>query len=128
RGSPSLSRCSRWPGERDLTTGSDLLDRDVDPGREVEALQRIDGLAGYLHDIDQSLVDPHLEVLTAVLVDVRRTDQRVLADLGRERHRTPDLRLGTQDGLDDLLRRLVNDLVVIGLEPNADRLPGLCCC
>ena len=51
--------------------GSDLLDRHVDTGRKVESLERVDGLAGDLDDVDQALVDPHLEVLTAVFVDVR---------------------------------------------------------
>ena len=50
--------------------GSDLLDFDVDAGREVETLERVDRLAGDLDDVDQALVDPHLEVLAAVLVDV----------------------------------------------------------
>ena len=47
------------------------LQFDVDAGGEVEALQGLDGLAGRFHDVDQTLVDAHLEVLAAVLVDVR---------------------------------------------------------
>ena len=46
------------------------LDLDVDARGEVEALERVDGLAGGLDDVDQPLVDPHLEVLAAVLVDL----------------------------------------------------------
>ena len=101
---------------------SDLLDHDVDAGGKVEALERVDGLAGGLDDVDQALVDAHLEVLAAVLVDVRRADDRVLADLGRQRHRAAHLRLRAQDRLDDLLRRLVDDLVVIRLQADADLL------
>jgi hypothetical protein len=52
---------------------SDLLDLDldVDAGGEVEALERLDGLRGGLDDVDEALVDAHLEVLARVLVDVR---------------------------------------------------------
>ena len=47
------------------------LQFDVDAGREVEALQGLDRLARRFDDVDQALVDAHLEVLAAVLVDVR---------------------------------------------------------
>src|SRR5215216_7109731 len=104
--------------------GSDLLDLDldVDAGGEVEALEGLDGLRRGLDDVDQALVNAHLEVLARVLVDVRRPDQAVAANLGRERHGTVDLGLGAHHGLDDLLRRLVDDLVVVGLEPDPDLL------
>src|SRR5580704_6966693 len=46
------------------------LDLDVDAGSEVELHQRIDRLGRRIHDIEESLVGPHLELLTALLVDV----------------------------------------------------------
>ena len=72
----------------------------------------------------QPLVHPHLEVLAAVLVLVRGADHRVAVLLGRQRHRALDLGLGAQHRLDDLLGRLVEDLVVVGLQPDPDLLPG----
>src|SRR5215216_4836888 len=53
--------------------GSDLLDLDldVDAGGEIEALEGLDGLRRGLDNVDQALVDAHLEVLAGVLVDVR---------------------------------------------------------
>jgi hypothetical protein len=45
--------------------------------------------------------------------------------LGRERDRAPELGVRTGHRLHDLLRRLIDDLVIIGLEPNADLLS--CC-
>src|SRR6266487_6807164 len=107
-----------------MRVGSDLLDLDldVDAGGEIEALERLDGLRRGLDDVDEPLVDAHLEVLARVLVDMRRPDQAVAADLGRERHGTVDLGLGAHHRLDDLLRRLVDDLVVVGLEPDPDLL------
>ena len=61
------------PRRRRGTAVSDLLDLDldVDAGGEVEALERLDGLRGGLDDVDEALVDAHLEVLARVLVDVR---------------------------------------------------------
>src|SRR5205085_8148711 len=41
---------------------------------------------------------------------------------GRQGHGPTHLRLGPHDGLDDLLRRLVDDLVVVGLQPDPDLL------
>src|ERR1700733_10027308 len=48
------------------------LDLDAHAGREVEPLERVDRLGRVLDDVDQALVDPHLEVLAGVLVLVRR--------------------------------------------------------
>src|SRR5438309_779340 len=98
------------------------LDFDVDAGRQVEPLQGVDGLRRRLEDVEQPLVDPHLEVLAGVLVDVGRPDDAVPVDLGGERDGTPHPRLGADDRLDDLLRRLVDDLVIVGLEPDPDLL------
>src|SRR6202011_5648585 len=67
-------------------------------------------------------VDAHLEMLAAVLVLVGRPDHRVAMLFGGQRHRAPDLGLGPQHGLADLLGRLVDDLVVVGLETDADLL------
>src|SRR4051812_19545677 len=98
------------------------LDLDVDAGREVETHERVDGLRRGVEDVDQPLVGPHLEVLAGVLVLVRRADHAVDVLLGRQRHRARNRRAGTDHRVDDLPRRTVDDLVVIGLEPDADLL------
>src|SRR5690606_5001015 len=98
------------------------LDLDVDAGREVEPHERVDGLRRRVDDVDQPLVRAHLEVLPRVLVLVRRADDAVHVLFRRQRHRASDLRAGPRHGLDDLASRAVDDLVVIGLEPNADLL------
>src|SRR5688500_11932496 len=61
---------STHPVEGDLLRLLDL-DLDVHAGRQLEALQRVHGLRRRLEDVEQALVDPHLEVLAAVLVLVR---------------------------------------------------------
>ena len=64
------------------------LDLDVDTGGEVELHQRVHGLRGRIDDIDQALVSTDLELLTRLLVDVRRTVDRKLLDLRGQRDRT----------------------------------------
>src|ERR1019366_4405581 len=53
---------------------------------------------------------------------MRGADDAVHVLLGRQRHRPGHLRTGTGNRVDDLPRRAVDDLMVIGLEPNADLL------
>ena len=67
-------------------------------------------------------MNPHFEVLTAVLVLVGTANHRVTVLLGRQRHGT--LYSGTRalHRLDDLRGRLVEDLVVVRLESNANLL------
>src|SRR5688500_9467248 len=98
------------------------LDLDVDARREVESHERVDRLRRGVEDVDEALVRAHLEVLAAVLVLVRRADDAVHVLLGRQRHRARDLGARTRHRLDDLARRAVDDLVVVGLEPDADLL------
>ena len=67
---------ARGPGipvrsERDPELRLLHLQFDVDAGRQVESLEGLDGLAGRLDDVDEALVNAHLEVLAAVLVDMR---------------------------------------------------------
>src|SRR5579875_2087541 len=99
------------------------LDFDVDAGGKLDALQAVDRLGRVLDDVEQALVHPHLEMLPAVLVLVGRTYDRIAVLLGGEGNRAPDLGLGAQDGLHDLLGGLVDDLVVVGLQADPDPLP-----
>src|SRR5579872_547050 len=66
-------------------------------------------------------------MLTRVLVLVRRADHRVAVLLRRERHRPADAGSCADDRLDDLARRLIDDLVVVRLEPDPDLLPRAFC-
>src|SRR5271163_2323657 len=113
----------RPAGKRgDRPSGRLDLDLDVHAGREVESLERVDRLGRVLDDVDQALVHPHLEVLAGVLVLVGRPDHRVAVLVGRQRDRPEHLGLGPEHRLDDLLGRLIEDLVVVGLEPYANLL------
>src|SRR5918996_1100403 len=117
--------CAITP-ERMLATlsspyGSEL-DLDVDAGGEVELHQRVHGLRRRIDDVEKTLVRAHLELLAALLVDVRRTVHRELLDLGRQRNRTPHLRTRALGGVDDFTRRRIEDAVIERLEPDPDIL------
>lgn len=101
------------------------LDLDVDASGQVETLESVDCLCRVVDDVDQTLVHSHTEVLTPVLVLVRATNDRVAVLLGWQRHWPADARTGANDRLDDLLRRLVDDLVIVSLEADPDLLT--CC-
>src|SRR5512132_1381683 len=101
---------------------SSELDLDVDARRELESHERIDRLRRGVEDVDESLVRAHLEMLARVLVLVRRADDAIHVLLSGQRHRACDLRARPDHRVDDLARRAVDDLVVVGLEPDADLL------
>src|SRR4051794_36562011 len=101
---------------------SRLLDVHVDAGRQVDAHERVDRLRCRIENVDEPFVGAHLEMLAAVLVLVRRTDDAVDVLLGRQRYRADDPGAGARHGLDDLARAGVDGLVVVGLEPDADLL------
>src|SRR5215472_12909061 len=105
-----------------MSAQSSQLDLDVDTSRHVKPHQGVNRLRCRVDDVDQPLVRSHLEVLTRVLVLVRRPNHAVNVLLRRQRHRPHDLRTGPHDGVDNLPRRAINDLMVIALQPNADLL------
>src|SRR3954468_10961440 len=96
------------------------LDLDVDAGRQVEPHQRVDRLRRGRMDVDQALVRAHLEVLARVLVLEGASDHAVDVLLGGQGHGPGDGRAGALGCLHDLARRLVELLVVVALEADAD--------
>src|SRR5689334_19467383 len=96
------------------------LDLDVDAGGQVELHERVERLLRRLDDVEQALVRPDLELLAALLVDVRTAEHRVAADLGRERDRARDARPGALRRLHDVACGLVEELVIKRLEADAD--------
>src|ERR1700722_2068712 len=64
----------------------------------------------------------HLELLAALLVDVRRTVDGELVDLGRQRDGPAHLCTGTLRGRHDLARRGVENTVIERLQADADVL------
>src|SRR5689334_18033449 len=98
------------------------LDLDVDAGGAIELHQRVHRLRRRIDDIEQALVGAHLELLAALLVDVRRAVDSEFLDLGRQRNRAAHLGARALGGRHDLARRRIEDAVIKRLEPDPDVL------
>src|SRR6516165_1760566 len=70
------------------------LDLDIDACSQIERHERIDRLRRRIHDVEQSLVGAHLELLTALLVIMRQAVAGNIFDLGWQRNRPAHLRAG----------------------------------
>src|SRR5699024_7696430 len=105
-----------------MSMASGQLDLDVDAGRELELHQRVHGLVIGVDDVEHALVRAGFILVARVLVDVRRSQDGVALDLGRQRDRAAHLRTGPARGLDDLAGRTVDQAMIEGLEPDPDLL------
>src|SRR6516164_7978765 len=81
------------------------FDLDIDAGSEIELHQSVDGLRSRVDNVEHPLVGADLELLARLLVDVRRTQHRVLLDLRRQRDRSAYPSARTLGGIHDLARR-----------------------
>ncbi len=88
------------------------FDFDIDAGRQFQLLQGIYGFAGRVQDVNKSFVRTRLELFTGFLVDVRRSIHRVQTSLGRKRNRAGNNRARRANSLDDLFRRLIDQVVI----------------
>src|SRR5579884_3038230 len=95
---------------------------DVDAGGEVEVHQRVHRLRRGLKDVDEALVRAHLEMLSRLLVDVRRAVHAEPVDLRGERDRTAHERARALRRIDDALGRLIEHAVIVRLEADANLL------
>src|SRR5881409_2708774 len=99
-----------------------LLDFDfhVHARRQIELGQRVDRLRPRVEDVDQEFVRLQLELLAALLVDVRAPEHGPQLPLGRQRDGPRDLRAGLLGRAHDVGRGLVNQRVVECLETDSD--------
>ena len=65
---------------------------------------------------------PNLELLAALLIHVRPLEDRVAVDPRRQRHRPGGFGSSADDGLDDLVCRLVQELVIVRFKADANAL------
>src|ERR1019366_6066159 len=98
------------------------LDLYINTRRQIELHQRIDRLLRRLKYVEQALVGADLKLLPRLLVHVRRTQHAVFVLHRRQRNRTRNLRARTFGCFHDLARRLVQDAVVVSLQPDANSL------
>src|SRR6195256_2784245 len=120
-GAHRRSSCSFCPLRANWIQKSEL-DFDVDTGGQVELHQGIDGLRGRVDNIEEALVGAHLELLAALLVNVRRTVDGELLDAGRQRNGSAHLGTGTFRRIHDLTGRRIEDSMVERLESDANIL------
>src|SRR6476646_8212297 len=104
------------------------LDLDVDTGGQIELHQSIDGLRGRIDNVEKTLVRAHLELLAALLVDVRRTVDGELLDARRQRNGSANLGTGPFRRIHDLTRRRIENPMVERLEAYANILAVHCRC
>src|SRR5258708_28854986 len=103
-------------------SGRPKLDLDVHAGGEVELHQRVQRLRRRVDDVEQAAMSPDLNLLAALLVDVRAAVDGELLEFGRQWNRSAHLRAGPLGRVDDLARRLVEDAMIKRLQADADAL------
>src|SRR5436853_49523 len=96
------------------------LDLDIHASRQIELRERIDRLRAGIQNIDQPLVRLQLELLAALLIDVRAPQHGPELPLGRQRDRSGDLGAGLFGRAHDVGRGLVDQRVVERFETDAD--------
>src|SRR5205085_12190251 len=94
------------------------LDLDVDTCRQIELHERVQRLLRRLEDVEEPLVGADLELLARLLVDVRTAEDRVARDVRGKRDGARHARTRALRGLDDVVRRLVEELVIERPEAN----------
>src|SRR6185369_1303294 len=79
---------------------------------KIELHQRVDRLRRRLHDVQQPLVRPHLELLARLLVDVRRTVDGELLDARRQRNGAANESTRATRRIGDVASRLVEHSMI----------------
>src|SRR6185503_17720460 len=98
------------------------LNLNVDAGGEIELHQSVDRLRGRLHDIEQPLVGPHLELLARLLVDVRRAVDGELLDARRKGNGTANESTRAARRVGDVAGSLIEHSMIERLQANPDVL------
>ena len=89
---------------------------------EIELHQCVNRLRSRIHDVQETLVGPDLELLARLLVDVRGAVDGKFVDSRRQRDRPANLRARALGRRHDLARRSVENAVVKRLEADANIL------
>src|SRR6478735_7884288 len=98
------------------------LDFHVHTSSKIELHKGINRLRGGVHDIENTLVSAHLELLARLLVDVRRAKHRKALDARRQRDGPANLSAGPLRGRHDFPCRSVEDPMVERLKANTNVL------
>ena len=96
------------------------LDLDVHASGELEAHQSLDRLVGRLQNVDQTLMSAALELRAAILVLVGSAQNGNDLTIGGQGDGAGHAGAGALCGSNDLLRRLVHQLMIVPLDANSD--------
>ncbi|MEY4821640.1 MAG: hypothetical protein RLY72_1292 [Planctomycetota bacterium] len=96
------------------------LNAEEDTCWHNEALKRVGGAVVPLSDVDDALVGSDFELLTRLLIDERRTVDRVDLSASGQRDRTCNASAGALRLVNDLSSRSVKRLVVVGLHADSE--------
>ena len=93
---------------------------EMDTRWHVDLSQSVHGLPSWLRNINQALVRTNLELLSRLLIDVRRTVHGISLDTSRQRHRPINLGTGPLGSLNDVQRRSIENLVIVRRHSNSN--------
>src|SRR5688500_18172807 len=102
------------------------FDFDVDTGRKIQLGERVDRLWARIDDVDHALVGLELELLAALLVDVRRAEHRPALNAGRQRDRPAHARARLLGRAYDIRGRLIDHRVIERLQSDSDLAGHVC--
>ena len=89
------------------------FDLYIDASRQIQFHQRVHGVLGRFQNVEEPFVSSDLKLLPRLLVNVRRTENRVSVSHRWQRDRPRHLRPGPFCSVDDFRRRLIEDPVVV---------------
>src|SRR5271168_2580911 len=101
---------------------SERLNLHIHARRQIELHQRVNRLLRRLENVEQTLVGADLKLLPRFFIHVRRTQHAVFILHRRQWNRPRDLRPGAPCRFHNLARRLVQDAVVVCLQPDSNSL------
>src|ERR1700733_703931 len=96
------------------------LNLHIHTRRQIELHQRVHRLLRRLENIEQALMCADLKLLPRLLVHVRRTQHAVFVLHGGQRNRPGNLRARALGRVHNLARRLIQNAIVVSLQPYAN--------
>ena len=102
------------------------LDFDFNTCGQLKGHKSLDGLLGRVHDVDEALVGAALKLFAAVLVLMNSAQDGDDLCLGGQRDGAGDGSIGALGSFNDGFGCLVDELMVIGLESDADHVLVAC--
>lgn len=95
------------------------LNLNIHPRRQRKVGQSVHNLRRRVHNINHSAMNPHLKLLSSILIDEGCAVHCIFLDFSRQRHWPNNFGVITQCGINDLLDRKIKDLVLVSHHSDA---------